>query len=95
VGDGDTLRAQVAGEPITVRPACIDAPESAQPQGQQTVDRLQNLLPRDRSVGLRTVDTDRYGRTVAEVYQEGRSVNLLLFHRLPQLRCQQAQCGSR
>jgi micrococcal nuclease len=75
-GDGDTLRALVNGTPVTVRMACIDAPEAAQPQGQQAADRLRQLLPRDAQIELRTVDTDRYGRTVAEVYRNGQSVNL-------------------
>lgn len=76
VGDGDTLRAQVGSGQITVRLAYIDAPESAQPQGQQAGDLLEELLPRGTQVELREVDTDRYGRTVAEVYRDGRSINL-------------------
>lgn len=35
VGDGDTLRVQAGGRAITIRLACIDAPETAQsPWGQ-------------------------------------------------------------
>jgi hypothetical protein len=30
VGDGDTLRVQAGGRAITIRLACIDAPETAQ-----------------------------------------------------------------
>lgn len=30
VGDSDTIRVRMNGEPITVRLACIDAPETAQ-----------------------------------------------------------------
>jgi len=30
VGDGDTLRVQAGGRSITIRLACIDAPETAQ-----------------------------------------------------------------
>ncbi len=37
VGDGDTLRVQAGGRSITIRLACIDAPETAQsPWGQQS-----------------------------------------------------------
>ncbi len=37
VGDGDTLRVQAGGRSITIRLACIDAPEPAQaPWGQQS-----------------------------------------------------------
>lgn len=36
VGDGDTIRVRMNGKPITLRLACIDAPETAQhPYGQQ------------------------------------------------------------
>ena len=36
IGDGDTIRVRQAGRAITVRLACIDAPETAQsPYGQQ------------------------------------------------------------
>lgn len=67
-GDGDTLRVRRRdGEPITVRLACIDAPESSQPYGQEAGQRLAQLLPPGETVTLQTVDTDRYGRTVAEV----------------------------
>ena len=36
IGDGDTIRVRQAGKALTVRLACIDAPESAQtPYGQK------------------------------------------------------------
>ena len=36
IGDGDTIRVRQAGKTLTVRLACIDAPESAQtPYGQR------------------------------------------------------------
>lgn len=66
-GDGDTLRVNRNGETITVRLACIDAPESSQPYGQEAGQRLAELLPRGETVTLQTVNFDRYGRTVAEV----------------------------
>lgn len=78
IGDGDTLRLQEQGQPITVRLACVDAPERDQPGGQEATARLRQLLPRGQAVQLRVVDRDRYGRTVAEVYQNGESVNLRL-----------------
>jgi micrococcal nuclease len=77
-GDGDTLRVQQESKSITIRLSCIDAPEASQPQGQAATDRLRELLPRDTPVTLRIVDTDRYGRTVAEVYRDGQSINLQL-----------------
>ncbi|MEO0804545.1 MAG: thermonuclease family protein, partial [Cyanobacteria bacterium J06642_2] len=79
VGDGDTLRASVAGETVTVRLSCIDAPETAQtPWGNQSRDRLKQLLQRGDRVELRVETTDRYGRTVAEIFERGASVNLQL-----------------
>ncbi|NJL22769.1 MAG: thermonuclease family protein [Leptolyngbyaceae cyanobacterium SM1_3_5] len=77
-GDGDTLHVRQNGQDVTVRLACIDAPERRQPGGQFASDRLRQLLPVGRRVQLRTVETDRYGRTVGEVYANGRSINLQL-----------------
>src|SRR6476646_10301796 len=75
-GDGDTLRVQVNGQPITVRLACADAPESTQAGGKEAAARLSQFLPKNQSVQLRVVEKDRYGRTVAEVFKNGQSVNL-------------------
>ena len=77
VGDGDTLRVQSQGRTITVRLACVDAPEMKQaPYGQAASQRLKQLLPKGQQVSLRVVDLDRYKRTVAEVYVGSNSVNL-------------------
>ncbi len=77
VGDGDTFRANKQGQAITVRLACVDAPELAQkPYGANATSQLKQLLPVGQEIALRTVDRDRYGRTVAEVYTGGQSVNL-------------------
>ncbi|HEY9699070.1 MAG TPA: thermonuclease family protein [Trichocoleus sp.] len=75
-GDGDTLRVRENGQTITVRLACIDAPESNQPGGQQSAARLRQLLPPNQAVQLVKVDQDRYGRTVAVVFRNRQSVNL-------------------
>ena len=76
VGDGDTIRVRVGSQALTVRLLCIDSPESDQEGGSQATNRLRSLLPRNQSVQLRQVGRDRYGRTLAEVYSGGRSVNL-------------------
>ena len=79
VGDGDTLRVQKGNdESITVRLSCVDAPESSQRGGQASTNRLKELLPRGSDVQLRTIERDQYGRTVAEVFRNGRSINLQL-----------------
>jgi micrococcal nuclease len=69
VGDGDTLRVRIDNKPVTVRLACIDAPELQQmPHGQKARERLQQLLPTGSKARVQTVDRDRYGRSVAVVY---------------------------
>ena len=78
VGDGDTIRVRSrAGEIITVRLACIDAPEMAQaPYGENARQKLQGLVPVGSSVILNPVDKDRYGRVVAEVFAQSFNMNL-------------------
>lgn len=68
IGDGDTIKVVQAGQRLTVRLACIDAPEMAQsPDGRKARQQLQRLLsPGQRvQIGIKTID--RYGRSVAEV----------------------------
>jgi endonuclease YncB( thermonuclease family) len=78
VGDGDTIRVRKDDELITVRLACIDAPESAQrPYGQESRRELQQRLPVGSSVRLAEKTTDRYGRLVAEVFSD-RNINLAM-----------------
>ncbi|TVP68131.1 MAG: thermonuclease family protein [Leptolyngbya sp. LCM1.Bin17] len=79
VGDGDTLRMDYRGENITVRLACIDAPETSQtPWGPVATDRLRQLIPRNSTIQFREAGTDRYGRMVAEIYAGGQNMNLKL-----------------
>jgi micrococcal nuclease len=75
-GDGDTLRVQINGKPVTVRLACVDAPEAAQAGGKEAAIRLSQFLPKNQSIELRAVEIDRYGRTVGEIFKGGQSVNL-------------------
>jgi endonuclease YncB( thermonuclease family) len=52
----------------TIRLACIDAPEMAQvPYGDQARRYLQTRLRLEQEVTIHPLNTDRYGRTVAEV----------------------------
>ena len=68
IGDGDSLQVWQAGRALKVRLACIDAPELRQsPWGAQSRSLLQQRLPVGREVKLDVKDTDRHGRTVAEV----------------------------
>lgn len=79
IGDGDTIRVRQGGRAITVRLACIDAPETAQsPYGRQARSHLQQRLPIGREVILDVKTTDRYGRTVAEVIEVISDININL-----------------
>jgi endonuclease YncB( thermonuclease family) len=69
VSDGDTITVSRGMEKQKVRFACIDAPELAQPLGKESRDYLKSLITQNGSrVTLKIVDTDRYGRKVAEVF---------------------------
>jgi endonuclease YncB( thermonuclease family) len=71
VGDGGTLRVSDGAKRLTIRMACIDAPETAQrPYGAASRQRLQ-LAPVGSVVTLRPQTIDKYGRTVAEVFRKG------------------------
>jgi endonuclease YncB( thermonuclease family) len=79
IGDGDTLRVRESGRTVTIRLACIDAPEMAQrPWGAASRGLLVSLVPIGSEVSLRVKARDRYGRTVAEVMRGAQVVNLQL-----------------
>ncbi len=73
VHDGDTIRARSrSGQIIKVRFACIDAPEIKQPLGTESRDYLKKLLDEaGGKVKLNITTTDRYGRSVAELWTGG------------------------
>ncbi|NCR42637.1 MAG: thermonuclease family protein [Microcystis aeruginosa W13-11] len=55
----------------------IDAPEIQQENGIVSRDHLRSLLDRaNNQVSINAVDTDLFGRTVAEVYANGQLVQL-------------------
>ena len=68
--DGDSLEVKYAGlfsflrRPFPVRLYGIDAPELAQPYGQESRKQLQSLVRRG-GIRMEVIATDRYGRTVA------------------------------
>ena len=79
IGDGDTLRLRDGSRIRTVRLACIDAPETSQaPQGASARAALQALAPVGSALELRIQTTDRYGRSVAELFRGGRNLNQAL-----------------
>ncbi len=77
ISDGDTLTARCGRigsyEEVRVRIAAIDAPESAQPYGRRSRQALSRLCYFERAV-ITERDTDRYGRTVADVNCDGHDV---------------------
>ena len=77
VGDGDTVRVTSRqGEKVTIRLACIDAPETSQGNsGKWSTHTLKSLI-QGKSISLKPQVKDRYGRTVAEIYVGNRNINL-------------------
>lgn len=67
IHDGDSFKCvQAKGNIVTLRLYGIDAPEVKQPYGQTARKKLVEVLSR-RKLDAHTMDTDRYGRTVAVV----------------------------
>jgi micrococcal nuclease len=73
--DGDTITVTKGNNTLTVRLACIDSPETNQPLGNQAKQRLQQLLTLGSNVQLNIIATDKYGRTVAEIYKGSQNIN--------------------
>ena len=73
--DGDTCRT-TAGERI--RLACIDTPElkgkRAQPERAKAARNHLRAMVVGRSISLRRITTDRFGRTVGELFDNGMNV---------------------
>jgi endonuclease YncB( thermonuclease family) len=88
VYDGDTIRVVPVGidgypkaQQLKVRFACIDAPERDQPGGIEARDGLKKMLvDSNNRVKLNIITTDRYGRSVAEVWNSGGLVQGRLVH---------------
>ncbi len=73
--DGDTCNTTTGGK---VRLACIDTPElrrrNADPVPAKAArDYLRSYL-KGKAITIRRIDTDRYGRTVAELFADGANV---------------------
>ena len=77
VFDGDSLVVRdQSGQDVELRLFGIDAPERGQAYSNKAKQALQKLLD-GQPLRLETVETDRYGRTVAVLYRAGdnESVN--------------------
>lgn len=72
--DGDSLKIVIDGRQTEVRLAGIDAPEKGQPYGARAKQVLADLVY-GRDVMVQAAGVDRYRRTLATIYLDGRSVN--------------------
>ena len=67
--DGDTLRVIKGNEELKIRFCGIDAPEKAQALGIESRDYLRSLVAFSKGqVYITPIESDRYGRTVAELF---------------------------
>lgn len=74
VSDGDTIAVDCDGQELKIRFCGIDAPEKKQPLGMESKDYLAKLVDR-KQVYVMAIETDRYGRTVAEIEVKGDKRN--------------------
>lgn len=80
VHDGDTLKIKTeAGEIKNIRLGCLDAPELKQEFGAESKANLERLVSQanNKVIGY-VVDTDRYGRTVAEIFSHKGDVDTFI-----------------
>jgi micrococcal nuclease len=82
VVDGDTFIVKHGDIKITIRLVGIDAPElsnnkrkDGQPFSRQSTKHLAGLVL-NKTVEIKSYGPDRYGRTLGEVFLDGKSVNL-------------------
>jgi endonuclease YncB( thermonuclease family) len=74
IKDGDSLVAKVQGVAMEIRLAEIDSPELDQPYGRDAKQALVSLAS-GRQLVIMPLDTDRYGRTVAHVWNGDTHLN--------------------
>jgi len=80
VSDGDTMNVQkvengkFAGEVIKIRMFGIDAPEKTQDYGNESKQALEKMVS-GKVLEIEEKNRDRYGRTVAVVYADGKNIN--------------------
>lgn len=67
ISDGDTFRLLSNGQIVKIRLYAIDAPESKQEYGQASKAALESVI-RGKNVKVKVIDTDRYGRSVGELW---------------------------
>lgn len=77
ITDGDTIKVLIDGQQVKIRLYGIDAPESGQAFGVQAQTALKQITS-GRKINLKTIDTDRYGRSVSLVYADGANINEIM-----------------
>jgi micrococcal nuclease len=77
VSDGDTISTMIAGRAVKIRLEGIDCPEIGQDFGTRA-KQFTSALVFGKDVKVKEYNLDRYGRTVARVYVQGRDVSLEL-----------------
>lgn len=75
--DGDTVDILVNGGTLRLRLAGVDTPEKGQPFGNNARQALSELIG-GQQVQYVVRDTDRYGRSIADIYSGNNHVNLWL-----------------
>lgn len=76
VSDGDTITLLLEGnKPVRIRLAQIDAPEKHQDFGQKSKQSLSEMIYM-KEVTVKVWDTDRYGRIVGQIFDNGTDINL-------------------
>ena len=80
VSDGDTINIQkvengkFVGEIFRIRMYGMDAPEKTQDYGSESRQALEKLVI-GKNLSVEVKNKDRYGRTVAIIYADGKNVN--------------------
>ena len=73
--DGDTFR--TSSRKHSVRLANVNAPEKGRKGGFKATQQLKSLI-QSKKVEVETIARDKYGRSVARVKVDGKSVNLAM-----------------
>jgi micrococcal nuclease len=80
VSDGDSITVRAGNETIRIRLAQIDAPERDQPWGHRSQQELMRLVGR-KTILVSPQDSDRYGRSIANIKVDGLDVNQAMVKR--------------
>jgi micrococcal nuclease len=74
IADGDTFTMLINNEQIKIRLHGIDCPEKSQDFGNVAKEFLSDLVF-GRTVSVKKLDTDRYGRTIGMVLMDSLNIN--------------------